>query len=195
MTKDAQPVHALLVIDVQSAFVSGAGAVPEADRLLARVTDLISGARAAGALVVHLQNDGPPGADDEAGTPGWELRLPVEPGPAEVVVRKTEDDGFYETHLQDLLSRSGVRALAVCGVMSEMCVSATARTALELGYRVVMPHDSHATYDIPAAAGISGPVPAAMVSRVAEWALGDGIEIVAHAAEVAFTAPAARPGR
>ncbi|MFI9239062.1 cysteine hydrolase family protein [Streptomyces cinnamoneus] len=195
MTKDAQPVHALLVVDAQSAFVSGEGAVPGAARLLTHVNELISGARAAGALVVHLQNDGPPGADDEPGTPGWELHLPVRPGPAEVVVRKTEDDGFYETRLQELLSRSGVRALAVCGVMSEMCVSATARTALELGYRVVLPHDAHATYDIPPAAGISGPVPAAMVARTAEWALGDGIEIVAHAADVEFTAPAPRPGR
>lgn len=83
---------------------------------------------------------------------------------------------------------AGVRALAVCGVMSEMCVLATARRALELDYRVVLPHDAHATYDIPAAPDISDVVPAAMASRVAEWALGDEVEIVARAAHVDFTA-------
>lgn len=70
--------------------------------------------------------------------------------------------------------------------MSEMCVSATARSALARGYRVVLPHDGHATYDIPAAEGIAGPVPHAMVSRVAEWALGDGIDVIAHAADIGF---------
>ncbi|MCA6093968.1 cysteine hydrolase [Streptomyces sp. SCA3-4] len=197
MTPDhaVPPVHALLVVDVQSAFVSGAEAVPDAARLLDRVGHLIAAARASGAFVVHLRNDGPPGASDEPGTPGWRLHLPVEEGPAEIVIGKTEDDGFYETPLNGLLTRSGVRSLAVCGVMSEMCVSATARTAMELGYRVVMPHDAHATYDIPPAAGISGAVPAAMVSRTAEWALGDGVEIVAGAADVRFTAPAPRRAR
>jgi hypothetical protein len=33
-----------------------------------------------------------------------------------------------------------------------MCVAATARTALARGFRVVLPHDGHATYDIPATA-------------------------------------------
>jgi len=67
-----------------------------------------------------------------------------------------------------------------------MCVSATARSALARGYHVVLPHDAHATYDIPAAEGIAELVPHAMVSRVAEWALGDEIDVIAHAADVLF---------
>ncbi|MFJ2265914.1 cysteine hydrolase family protein [Streptomyces sp. NPDC087849] len=188
MTSRALPVEALLVVDVQAAAVSGDRAVPEADRLVDRTADLIARARRDGALVVHIQNDGKPGAGDESHTPGWELHHPVETGPAEAVIRKTVDDGFHGTSLGGLLTDSGVRALAICGVMSEMCVQATARTALARGYRVVMPHDAHATHDIPAAPGISDVVPAAAVSRVAEWALGSELEVVAHAADVAFTA-------
>ncbi|MGW7463475.1 isochorismatase family protein [Streptomyces xantholiticus] len=188
MNNDVPPVEALIVVDVQSAFVTGDGAVPDAVRLLDRTTDLIARARRSGALVVHLQNDGPSGADDEPHTPGWELHHPVEAGTTEVVIRKPEDDGFVRTSLGSLLTDSGVKALAVCGVMSEMCVQATARTALALGYRVVLPHDAHATQNIPAAPGISGAVPAAVVSRVAEWALGSDVEITAHAADVHFTA-------
>ncbi|WP_434599611.1 cysteine hydrolase family protein [Streptomyces sp. A5-4] len=189
MIDRANAVHALLVVDVQTAFVSGADSVPEAPRLLERTKDLITRARTAGALVVHLQNDGAAGSDDEPRTPGWELFLPVAEGPREAVIRKTADDGFHETPLGEQLDAAGVRALAVCGVMSEMCVSATVRTALVRGYRVVLPHDAHATYDIPAAAGISDVVPAAVVSRVAEWALGNEAEIVARAADVAFETP------
>ncbi|MFF8652760.1 cysteine hydrolase family protein [Streptomyces huasconensis] len=183
------PVQALILVDMQSAFVTGDAAVPDARRLLDRVRDLLARARESGALVVQLQNDGEPGAPDEPGTPGWRLHLPVEAERGETVVRKTVDDGFEETGLEELLREAGVADLAVCGVMSEMCVSATARTALELGFRVVLPHDAHATYDIPAAEGISDLVPAAVASRVAEWALGDEVEIVARARDVGFTKP------
>jgi nicotinamidase-related amidase len=189
MSDRAKPVEALLVVDVQKAAVCGDRAVPEVARLVDRTADLIARARRGGALVVHIQNDGAPGAGDEPHTPGWELHHPVESGPTEAVIRKTEDDGFQRTALGRLLTESGVRALAICGVMSEMCVQATARTALARGYRVVMPHDGHATHDIPAAPGISDAVPAAAVSRVAEWALGSELEVVAHAADVAFAPP------
>ncbi|MGW0534099.1 cysteine hydrolase family protein [Streptomyces sp. NPDC003032] len=187
--KSIAPVQALIVVDMQSAFVSGDGAVPDAGRLLDKVRDLMTRARGSGALVVQLQNDGGPGTPDEPGTPGWHIHLPADADRGEVVLRKTADDGFEETGLEELLRDAGVTELAVCGVMSEMCVSATARTALDLGFRVVLPHDAHATYDIPAAEGISDVVPAAMVSRVAEWALGDEVEVVARAGDVGFTKP------
>ncbi|MEU0808948.1 cysteine hydrolase family protein [Streptomyces sp. NPDC005970] len=186
MTTQVPPAQALIVVDVQAAFVSGPDAVPDAPRMLEGIEGLLARARTEGALVVHLQNDGPTGAADEPKTPGWELHLPVREGRREVVIRKTEDDGFHETPLGALLTEAGISDLAVCGVMSEMCVSATARTALALGYRVVLPHDAHGTYDIPAAPDISDAVPAAMVSRVAEWALGSDVEIVPRAADVTF---------
>ncbi|MFB7513669.1 isochorismatase family protein [Streptomyces sp. NPDC056144] len=188
----AQPVDTLIVVDVQTAFVTGPGAVPEADRLVARTADLIARARRAGALVVHLQNDGPPGAEDEPHTPGWELHHRVEQGPAESVIRKPYDDGFRETALGAVLADAGARAVAVCGVMSEMCVQATARTALDHGYRVVVPHDAHATQDCPAVPGVHATVPAATVSRVAAYSLGSDAEVTTAAADVAFTAPGGR---
>lgn len=182
------PVQALIVVDMQSAFVSGRDAIPHAERVLQRTEQLIAKARAADALIVQLQNDGPEGASDEPGTPGWRLHLPVDTDRGEVVIRKLYDDGFEDTELEDLLRDEGVSSLALCGVMSEMCVSATARTALDLEFRVVLPHDAHGTYDIPAAEGISDAVPAATVSRVAEWALGDEVEIVPGADDVSFVA-------
>lgn len=192
MVSPLPPVDALLVVDVQSAFVTGSGAVPDARRLVDRTGDLIARARAAGALVVHLQNDGPPGAEDEPHTPGWELHHPVLPGPRETVVRKTYDDGFEDTPLGGLLTGLGVRAVAVCGVMSEMCVQATARTALELGHRVVVPYDAHATQDVPAVPGVCEAVPAAVASRVAAYALGSDAEVTVPASAVTFAAPGGR---
>jgi streptothricin hydrolase len=179
-------VQALIVVDMQTAFVSRDDAVPEAARLLVTVADLMRRARETGALIVQLQNDGAAGSPDEPGTPGWELFLPAEERDGEHVVRKSTDDGFHQTELSALLTGRAVRDLAVCGVMSEMCVMATARSALHLGYHVVLPHDGHATYDIPAVEGLADAVPHAMVSRTAEWALGDQIDIIARSAGVRF---------
>lgn len=189
MNDFAPPSQALLVVDVQKAGVTGERAVPGAAGLLERVAALIAGARAGGALVVHLQNDGAPGSDDEPHTPGWELHLPVGSGPAEVVIRKTRDDGFADTGLGELLAGAGAESLVVCGVMSEMCVQATARTALALGHRVVLPYDAHTTQDIPAVPGISAAVPAAVVSRVAAWAISADAEVTVRAEDVTFAAP------
>jgi nicotinamidase-related amidase len=179
---------ALIVVDMQTAFVSGPDAVPGAARLLDRVGELLDRARAADAVVVHLQNDGPPGADDEPETPGWELYLPVKPGPREHVLRKPRDDGFDATPLGQILVSAGVRSVAICGVMSEMCVRATATTALARGYQVVLPHDAHATYDVPAAPGVADPIPAHIASRAAAYSLGDRAHTTVPTNAVTFTA-------
>jgi nicotinamidase-related amidase len=184
MSGSVKPVDALLVIDVQDGHVEGDHAVPDAARLAERVSVLFDAAREAGALVVHVQNDGDAGQVDEPGTAGWELHF--RPHAGEVVIRKEYDDAFRETSLGELLTCRNIQSLAICGLMSEMCVSATARTALDRGYRVVLPHDAHATTGVPAVEGLGEAIPAAVVSRVAEWALGDGVEIVPHAKMVAF---------
>jgi streptothricin hydrolase len=184
-------VQALIVVDMQAAFVFGEKAVPEAPRLLVEVADLIRRAREMDALLVQLQNDGPPGSPDEPGVPGWELFLPALERAGEYAIRKSTDDGFHQTELSCILKKCAVRDLAVCGVMSEMCVSATTRSALNQGYHVVLPHDGHGTYDIPAVEGLADAVPHAMVSRAAEWALGDQIDIIARAADIRFEPPIA----
>jgi nicotinamidase-related amidase len=178
-------VQALVIVDVQAGLVSGDHAVPEADQLVTRVAGLLAQARHAGILIVHLQNDGHPGEPDEPGQPGWELQLP--PAPAEPVIRKTADDGFQGTDLERVLTMHGISRIAIAGLQSELCVSATARTALGQGFGVVLPHDAHSTYDIPASPGLGPAVPAQVVARVAEWALGDQIELVDRSEDVVFS--------
>jgi streptothricin hydrolase len=172
------PVEALVVVDVQRGVLVD---LPGGAALLSRIADLVDRASAAGALVVQLQNDGGPGSVDEPGTPGWALALS-----GGTVVQKSTDDGFAGTGLGFLLA--GVRRVALCGVLSEMCISATARSALARGYEVVLPHDGHGTYDLD-------DIPAAVVARVAEHALGDQPELVPSTTDLTFTAasPAPRP--
>lgn len=165
------PPTALVVVDAQQGLLGGETAVPDALGVLHRISSVLAAARTAGALVVHLQNDGAPGAPDEPGEPGWLIHPQVAPEASEAVLRKSRDDGFDGTELADLLTRNQVRRIAVVGLLSEMCVSATVRGALARGLQVVLIRDAHATYNLD-------DIPAAIVARVAEHALGDEVELI-----------------
>ena len=179
----------LILVDMQRSLVQGDSAVPACDTLVQAAETQLAAARRAGALIIHLQNDGTPETGDEPDTWGWELA--VDPDPSDTVIRKKEDSGFVGTNLHMLLQGRGVTALSICGVMSESCVAATARSAMDLGYRVIVAHDSHATYPIPPYAPGEPEIPADHAARAAEWSLGDAVLIPAVATEVRFTVPEA----
>jgi nicotinamidase-related amidase len=176
-----KPVPALLVVDMQNELLDGDNAVPRAAEVMEQTAALLRAARAAGALVVHIQNDGTPGSPYEPGTHAWEIHPSVAPLPNERVVNKTVDDGFDGTDLEQLLAADGVSRVAVAGVQSEMCVSATIRGAFARKLEVVLATDAHATYDVD-------DIPSTIVSRVAEHALGDEVELAPSEA-ITFLAP------
>jgi nicotinamidase-related amidase len=174
-----KPVSALVIVDAQQGFLEGEAAIPNAEVVLDRLSALLAAARSAGSFIVHLQNDGTPGTIDEPETTGWFIHPAVVPTPDEVVLRKTVDDGFEGTELETVLARKQVTRIAVAGLLSEMCVSATIRSAFKKGIEVVLVHDAHGTYDL-------GDIPSSIVSRVAEHALGDELEL-ANAATITFS--------
>ncbi len=165
-----KPVPALLIVDAQQGLLESGQAVPDSAMIVDRLGTLVDSARAAGALVIYLQNDGGPGTIDEPDTPGWAIHPRLSPAVGELVLRKTGDDGFGNPDLMGALKRHGINRLAVAGLLSEMCVSATIRGALARGLQVVLIRGAHATYDVD-------DIPARIVSRVAEHALGDEVEL------------------
>ena len=177
---------ALIVIDVQWALVSGDHAVADADAYPERWTAALESARTAGVPVIHLQDDGAsPGSLIARGSVGGELALPVAEG--ERVISKASDDGFDRTDLETILRDAGVTRPCLVGIQSEMCVAATARGAMARGLTVVLPRDGHTTYAVPSDGAGAPAVPAAHVSRVAEWSLGDEIVASDRLADVRFS--------
>ena len=182
--KGAAIAHVVVVVDMQRAFVEGPGAIPQIGTVLPAVKRQIEAARAAGALVVFLQNDGAEGEPDQPETAGW--RLAFEPQPGDVVVRKKHDNGFVGTALNSWLHEHHVKTISICDVMSEMCVAATARSAMEQGYEVVLAHDAHGTCHVPALASGEPEVPAELAARAAEWSLGADVLIPLTSESVRF---------
>ncbi len=152
----------LLVVDVQQDyFPGGRMEVPGSLAAAERTAALLRAFRDAGRPVVHLQHVSTrPGATFFLpGTPGVEIHPLAAPEPGETVLQKRFPNGFRETGLQDALSAAGVDRLAICGMMTQMCVDATTRAAFDLGFRC------NVAADACAARPVSGGRPASSEGR------------------------------
>src|SRR3954463_16606503 len=140
--------RALLIIDIQRDYFPG-GAYPlvepaQAAEAARRVLDAF---RANGDPVIHLQHvwDEPDATFMKPGTPGVEIHDSVTPADGEPVLQKAFPNGFVGTSLEADLRAAGADEVVVCGMMTSMCVDATARAAADLGFTVTVAHDACAT--------------------------------------------------
>ncbi len=136
---------ALLIIDMQKALVDGANPVYRLDTLLQNISTLIAQARTTGTPIIYIQDNDV----DEIGSPGWQIHPAIAPKSEDLVIRKPETDAFYGTTLQHELKERGLAHLIITGCKSEVCIDATCRKAIDLGYHVTLVGDAHSTTDNP----------------------------------------------
>jgi streptothricin hydrolase len=138
--------RALMLVDVQRNMLEPPTPVPAAAPVREALQDLLLRARGAGALVIHVQNDGPPGEPDEPGTDGWQLVFPA--GAGELIVRKDQPDTFAANPalVKDLAARE-ITEVVIAGMQSNYCVAESSRGALRRGLRAILASGAHATYD------------------------------------------------
>ena len=80
------------------------------------------------------------------GTPGPEIVPQLTPQPGDIVVRgKLTLDAFHSTALNYLLRANEIETVVFCGFHTNWCVESTARSAYDLGYRVVVISDCTGT--------------------------------------------------
>jgi biuret amidohydrolase len=134
---------------------------------------LLSVGRVAGLLIVHTReghlpdlSDCPPyklersrRANAEIGSKGPLGRLLVRgevghdfvdvlrPLEKEIVIDKPGYSAFSHTTLQQVLTKRSIETLIITGVTTEVCVSSTLRTAVDLGYRCITVSDACASGD------------------------------------------------
>ena len=138
--------RALMLIDVQRNMLEPPTPVPAAASIREALQDLLLRARGAGALVVHVQNDGPPGEPDEPGTDGWQLVFPA--GAGELIVRKDQPDTFAANPaLAKDLAAKEITEVVIAGMQSNYCVAESSRGALKHGLQAILASGAHATYD------------------------------------------------
>lgn len=168
----------LVLIDLQNEYRVGPLALPGAEAAIANAARLLARARESGAAVFHIAHKGKPGSLFDRSAERGAIADRVAPLGKEPVIEKALPNAFAGTDLQERLKASGRRNLVLAGMMTHMCVSSTARAALDLGFRVTIDAESCATRDLPDGRG--GTIAAAAVHDVALAELADRFAIIAH---------------
>jgi len=138
-------VEALVVIDVVRDIFELPMPLHEPEQFVANIADLLVRARAAGALIVHLQPTGAEGTRYAPGAQGRQFHPRTAPVGHEIVIEKYHPDAFHGTNLEELLVDRSVRGVAMCGFASDYCVDATVRSGYAHGFDVVLAADAHTT--------------------------------------------------
>jgi len=140
---------AVIVIDAQGEYLDGALPLTGIGPALDAVAVLLKAARAAGAPVIHIAHKGRPGALFDRDGPGGRIVDQAAPVAGETVIEKALPNSFAGTDLKAALDATGRKKLIVAGFMTHMCVSATVRAGLDLGYMSTVVADAAATRDLP----------------------------------------------
>jgi nicotinamidase-related amidase len=176
--------RALVIVDIQKDYFPGGAhplATPEAAAGAAR--RVLDAFRAAGDPVVHVRHvwDEEEATFMRPETEGIEIHPEVSPAEGELVITKEFPNSFRETALEPELRARGVDSLVVCGMMTSMCVDATVRAAVDLGFDTTVVHDACATCDLE----FDGrSVSAREVHSAFLAALGDGYAAVVSSDEI-----------
>jgi nicotinamidase-related amidase len=83
-----------------------------------------------------------------SGDRGTDIHDSVAHFEGEPIVYKHEPNSFLNTNLLEVLKGWNIERVVICGMMTHMCVDATARAASDLGFQVIVAEDACATRDL-----------------------------------------------
>jgi nicotinamidase-related amidase len=142
---------ALLVIDIQKDYFPG-GKYPLVNPLEAaqKAYMILQCFRESGNHHVHIQHISlePDATFFISGDRGTDIHDSVAHFEGEPIVYKHEPNSFLNTDLLELLQSWEIERLVITGMMTHMCVDATARAASDLGFQVIIAEDACATRDL-----------------------------------------------
>jgi nicotinamidase-related amidase len=142
---------ALLVIDIQKDYFPG-GKYPLVNPLEAaqKAYMILQCFRESGNRHVHIQHISlePDATFFISGDRGTDIHDSAAHFEGEPIVYKHEPNSFLNTNLLELLRSWEIERVVITGMMTHMCVDATARAASDLGFQVIIAEDACATRDL-----------------------------------------------
>ncbi len=142
---------ALLIIDIQKDYFPG-GKYPLVNPLEAAKNAymILQCFREHGGHHVHIQHIStkPNATFFISGDRGTDIHDSVAHFEGEPIVYKHEPNAFLNTNLLELLKSWEIKRVVITGMMTHMCVDATARAASDLGFQVIVAEDACATRDL-----------------------------------------------
>lgn len=174
---------AVVIIDAQNEYVTGKLPLDGVNAALDRIAMLLKAARDTGAPIIHVVQRGRPGGLFDPESDAFKIAPQAAALAGETIVEKLLPNSFAKTNLQALLEATGRKSLVIAGFMTHMCVSATARSALDHGYSTTVVSDAVATRALPDPLG-GADIPAAQLHRTALAELADRFATIAPLSEI-----------
>lgn len=137
----------LLIIDIQNDyFPGGAMELDKANEAVNNAAELLMKFRMADKPIIFVQHIG----DEKSsffipGTHGIELHDMVKALPQETLIQKQFPNAFKGTALLEILNKSEINEIVICGMMTHMCIDSTVRAAYDLGFKCILIADACAT--------------------------------------------------
>ena len=142
---------ALLLVDIQNDYFPG-GKHPLVNPLEAakKAYELLQCFREHGGKHIHIQHISlkPDAAFFIKGDSGSDIHDSVAHFEGEPIVYKHYPNSFRETNLLEMLKEWGIERVVITGMMTHLCVDATARAAADYGFQVLIAEDACATRDL-----------------------------------------------
>jgi nicotinamidase-related amidase len=168
----------LLLIDAQREYTTGKVPLVGIREAVEEGARLLAFARAQRMPVFHAIHHGRPGAAlFDPQQEGSAFICMLAPQNGETVLIKSLPNAFAGTALAELVRATGRREIVIAGFATHMCVSATARSALDHGFRTTVVAAATATRDLPHVSG-AGITPAAVIQEGTLAALSDRFSVV-----------------
>ncbi len=139
---------ALLLIDLQNDyFPEGRNPLEGSPEAVRQARRLLETFRQRGLPLVHIQHLAlsPTASFFLPDTAGVQIHPEVQPAPGETVIEKHFPNSFRDTPLLEHLHKLSIEQLVICGMMTHMCVDATARAAYDFGFECQVAQDACAT--------------------------------------------------
>ncbi len=140
--------RALLVIDVQNEYFTGALPITHPAGNFDRILQVMDAASENGVPVVVVQHSMTEGPVFRKGSSMWELHPQVAERPRDLLLDKSLPGSFTHTQLEDWLRKRGIDTVTIAGYMTHMCCDTTARQSAHLGFKTEFLSDATGTLDI-----------------------------------------------
>jgi ureidoacrylate peracid hydrolase len=171
---------ALLIIDMQNAFISKEGSLSKMGLDISRtsividpIKELKKEFKSKNRPVIYIQHTHRSDRTDAGliakvfppimdlghcieGTWDGEIIDELKPEADDYVVKKHRFSAFYNTQLEEVLRGLGVQTLVVTGIATNVCVESTIRDAFYRDYNVFVPREATASYTVEQEQGAFG---------------------------------------
>ena len=176
---DATPARladaTLILVDYQNTYTRGVMELEGWQAAIAEASQLLALARAQGAKVIHVINDGGAGTPYDIRSEIGQIHPDMAPIDGEPVVVKQVPNAFVGTTLAQEVDAVGRKSLVIAGFMTHMCVAFTTEGAFLRGNQATVVANACATRSLPS---VAGAVPAAQLHQGALATIADLFGVV-----------------